>query len=75
MSLDTIIQLAARHQISAADLTEAWHERTAIREHLSGFTRRAAEVFAIGDVEAMFKIGLHCPDTIRRMREGGNRKP
>jgi hypothetical protein len=46
-------ELAARHGVTAEDLIEAWNERAAIREHLAGFTRRAAEVFAVGDPGAV----------------------
>lgn len=66
-------ELAARHEIDADELTEAWVERAAVREHLAGFSRRAAEVFAIGDVEKMYQIGLHCPETRRRWAAGGDR--
>lgn len=66
-------ELAARHGLDQNALIEAWSERAAIRELLGRFSRRAAETFAIGDVEAMFSIGLHCPETQRRMASGGDR--
>jgi len=66
-------QLAARHGLSAAALFEAWAERAAIRQHLAGFGLRAAELFAIGDVEQMYKIGLHCPESLQRWVKGGDR--
>jgi hypothetical protein len=68
-----VVELAARHHINADDLIEAWVARAAIREHLAGFSRHAAEVWAIGDVESMFKIGLHCPFTRQQMLSGGQR--
>jgi hypothetical protein len=73
MSRECMRELAARHGLNADDLVEAWSERAAIREHLAGFSRRAAEVFAIGDVERMYRIGLHCPETLRRWAAGGER--
>lgn len=66
-------ELAARHGLDADELIEAWGERAAIREHLAQFGRRAAELFAIGDVERMYRIGLHCPETIQRWMAGGDR--
>jgi hypothetical protein len=66
-------ELATRHGLDADALTEAWSERAAIREYLAGFGRRAAEVFAIGDVERMHQIGLHCPETRQRWAVGGKR--
>jgi len=65
--------LGARHGIDPDELIEAWGERAAIREHLAGFRRRTAEVFAIGDVERIYRIGLHCPETLRRWVAGGDR--
>ena len=73
MSRAVMLELAARHRRDADELIEAWAERAAIREYLGGFTRRAAETWAIGDVEAMFQIGLHCPEAKRRMLAGGDR--
>jgi hypothetical protein len=66
-------ELAARHGIKAEDLIQAWHERAAIREHLAGFGRLAAELFAVGDVERMYAIGLHCPESLKRWVAGGDR--
>ncbi len=66
MSREVMVQLAARHQLNEGDLIEAWSERAAIREHVAGFSRRAAELWAVGDVEAMYQIGVHCPESIRR---------
>jgi hypothetical protein len=73
MSRACMRDLAARHRIDADELTEAWSERAAIREYLAGFGRRTAELFAIGDVERMYQIGLHCPETRRRWTAGGDR--
>ena len=73
MSRACIIALAARHRIDADELIEAWEERAAIREYLGGFTRRAVELWAVGDVEAMFRIGLHCDETRARWVAGGER--
>jgi len=68
-----VLELAARHGMNADALVEAWTERAAIREYVAGFSRRAAETWALGDVEAMFCIGLHCPETRKRMVAGGDR--
>jgi hypothetical protein len=65
--------LATRHKLDADELIEAWVERAAVREYLAGFGRCAAELFAIGDVERMYQIGLHCPETRRRWLAGGDR--
>jgi hypothetical protein len=65
--------LAARHGLDADELIEAWSERAAIREYLARFGRRAAELFAVGDVERMYRIGLHCPETRQRWVAGGER--
>jgi len=46
----------------------------AIRVYLAGFTRRTAELFAVGDVEQMFQIGLHCPVSRQRWVAGGERR-
>lgn len=73
MSRACVIELAARHRIDADELLESWAERAAIREYLAGFSRRAAELWAIGDVERMYQFGLHDPETLRRMAAGGNR--
>jgi len=73
LSADIIRELAKRHHFEADELLEAWAERSAIREYLAGFTRRAAELWAIGDVEAMYRIGLHCPETLLRWTAGGDR--
>lgn len=62
--------LAARH---ADVLIEAWSERAAVREHLAQMGRPAAELFAVGDVEQVYQIGLHCPETRRRWLAGGDR--
>lgn len=66
-------ELAKRYKLDADELIEAWSERAAIREYSAGFSRHAAEVFAIGDVERMYQIGLHCPETLRRWTAGGDR--
>jgi hypothetical protein len=66
-------QLAARHGLSTAALFEAWAERAAIRQHLAGFSPRAAELFAVGDVEQMYAIGLHCSESLQRWVKGGQR--
>jgi hypothetical protein len=68
-----IVELAARHRVDADELLESWSERAAIREYLAGFSRRAAELWAVGDVERMYQIGLHDPETLRRMAAGGDR--
>lgn len=68
-----MVELAVRHGLSAAVLVEAWGERAAIRQHVGGFSPAAAEVWAIGDVEQEYQIGLHCPETRRRMMAGGAR--
>ncbi len=73
MSRECMRELAARHGLDADELIEAWSERAAIRQYLAGFSRNAAEVFAIGDVERMYRIGLHCPETLRRWVAGGDR--
>ena len=73
VSIVVMTELAARHRIPSAVLIEAWSERAAIREDLAGFSRRSAEAWAIGDVESMFKIGLHCPVTLQQMMIGGQR--
>lgn len=69
-----MIALATRHGIDADTLVEAWGERAAVREYMAGFGRRAAELFAVGDVEQMYKIGLHCPASLRRWVAGGERQ-
>jgi hypothetical protein len=74
MSHRCIIELATRHGLSADELTAAWSERAAIRQHLAGFSQPAAELWAVGDVEQMYQIGLHCPQTRRSMLAGGVRK-
>jgi len=66
-------QLAARHGLSASVLFEAWAERAAIRQYLAGFTQRGAELWALGDVEQMYAIGLHCPKSLMRWIAGGQR--
>lgn len=66
-------ELATRHGLDADELIESWSARAAIREYLAGFSRRAAELFAIGDVERMYQIGLHCPTTLLRWTAGGER--
>lgn len=67
-------QLAARHNLDASELIEAWGERSAMRQYLAGFSRSAADLWAIGDVEQMYQIGLHCPDTRRILLVGGYRR-
>lgn len=42
--------------------------------YIAGFGRGAAELFAIGDVEQMYRIGLHCPETLKRWAAGGDRR-
>jgi hypothetical protein len=66
--------LAACHGLGADELIEAWSERAALLEHLAGFRRQTAELFAVGDVEQMYQIGLHCPEARRRWLAGGDRK-
>jgi hypothetical protein len=73
MSVATVRELATRHGLNVDELIEAWGERAAIRQSLAGFGRRTAEVFAIGDVERMYAIGMHCPETRRRWTGGGDR--
>jgi hypothetical protein len=73
VSRQVIVELAARHGLDVDELIEAWAERAAIREYLAGFDRRGADLWAIGDVETMYAIGLHCPETRRQMIEGGQR--
>ena len=65
--------LAVRHELDADALVEAWSERAAVREYLAGFGRNAAELFAVGDVEQMYQIGLHCPASLRSWVAGGER--
>ena len=70
--------LAVRHGLDADVLIEAWGEQAATRELSAGFRRPTAELFAIGDVERMYRIGLHCPETIRRWTAvaiAGRRRP
>lgn len=74
MSIACMRGLAARHKLDAEALIEAWCERVAIRVYLAGFTRRTAELFAVGDVEQMFQIGLHCPVSRQRWVAGGERR-
>lgn len=69
-----MIELAVRHRLDAAELVEAWSERAAILQYLAGFSRQVAELWAIGDVERQYQIGLHCPETRRSMLAGGMRK-
>lgn len=73
MSTTVMRELAARHRLEVEELIGAWSERAAIREYLAGFGRRAAEVWAVADVERMYRIGLHCPETLRRWVAGGER--
>jgi len=73
MSRECMRDLAARHGLDADGLIEAWGERAALREYLAGFGRRTSELFAIGDVERLYQIGLHCPETRRRWTAGGDR--
>lgn len=74
MSRECMLALAARHGLKAADLVEAWAERAAIRQYVGGFTRQGAELWAIGDVEQQYQIGLHDPESLRRWTAGGARK-
>ena len=71
--LEFMTQLAVRHGLNSSVLFEAWAERAAIRQHLAGFSPRAAELFAVGDVEQMYGIGLHCPESVKRWIAGGQR--
>lgn len=73
MSRQCVIELAARHHLDADELLEAWSERAAILEHLGGFSRQLAELWAIGDIERQYQIGLHCPWTLQSMLAGGVR--
>ncbi len=73
MSAQCMRELAVRHGLDAEELIEAWSERAGIREYLAGFSRQCAEVWAIGDVERMYRIGLHCAETLRRWTVGGER--
>jgi hypothetical protein len=73
VSASVIRELAARHGLDGDELVEVWEERAAIREYLAGFTRRSAELWAIGDVERIYRIGLHDPEAIRRWVAGGDR--
>jgi hypothetical protein len=73
MSAEVMRQLAARHRLDADELIEAWNERAAIRQFLAGFRRSTAELWAVGDVERMYQIGLHCPETRQRWLRGGDR--
>ncbi len=73
MSIAYMRGLAARHALDADVLIAAWHERAAIRQYLGGFSRRAAELFAVGDVEQMYQIGLHDPVSVARWIAGGER--
>ncbi len=66
-------ELAVRHQLDAEELIEAWEERAAILEILSGCRRQTAELWAIGDVERQYRIGLHDPESLRRWTAGGDR--
>ncbi len=73
MSQQCIIELAARHHLDAEELLLAWAERAAIRQHLGGFGQAAAELWAVGDIEQQYQIGLHCPWTRQSMLAGGIR--
>ena len=73
MSRECIVELAARHHLDVDELLEAWTERVAIRQHLGGFSRPAAELWAVGDIERQYQIGLHCPWTLQIMLSGGVR--
>jgi len=73
VSREVMGELAARHQLDAAELIEAWSERAAMRQYLAGFRRATAELWAIGNVERMYRIGLHCPETRQRWTAGGRR--
>lgn len=68
-----IRELAARHRLDPEELLEAWEERAAIFEFLAGDRRRTAELWAIGEVERMYQIGLHDPEARRRWTAGGQR--
>ncbi len=65
-------ELAVRHQLDAEELIEAWEERAAILEY-GGVRRATADLWAIGDVERMYRIGLHDPESLRRWTAGGPR--
>lgn len=66
MSAAFMRSLAKRHGLDAELLIEVWEDRAAAREYHGGFRRQAAELFAIGDVEQLYSIGLHCPESLRR---------
>lgn len=73
MSRGCVLELATRHHLDANELLEAWGERAAIRQHLAGFSQPAAELWAVGDIELQYQIGLHCPWTRQSMLAGGMR--
>src|SRR6185295_9903418 len=73
MSRGCVLELATRHHFDANELLEAWGERAAIRQHLAGFSQPAAELWAVGDIERQYQIGLHCPWTRQSMLAGGMR--
>lgn len=73
MSRECVVELAARHHLDVNELLEAWNERVSIRQHLAGFSRAASELWAVGDVERLYQIGLHCPWTLQSMLAGGVR--
>lgn len=73
MSRECMTELAARHRLDPGELIEAWNERAAILQYTAGFQRSTAELWAIGDIEQQYQIGLHCPVTLRIMLEGGDR--
>ena len=71
---NTVVELAARHALDADELLEVWGERAAIREYLAGSSRKGAELSALHDVERMFRIGLHCQESLRLATAAGDRK-
>lgn len=68
-----VLELAARHDLDADELVEAWSERAAMVQFLAGDTRRGAELEALRMIERQFRIGLHCPEYQRRAIAGGDR--
>lgn len=74
MSRACMVELATRHSLNPERLVEDWVERAAIREYLGGFSRQGSELWAIGDVERQYQIGLHCPASLKRWIAGGVRK-
>jgi len=56
-----IRELAKRYNRDVAVLLEVWNERAAVREYQAGASRPMAELEALHEVEAMYKIGQHAP--------------